>query len=656
MNTEIKSFINNNYKKIIINNDRPLITFDEDNLEESDVNNNLDINYNKDEGVLIIKIPLKQYDRVLGLGEKAYSILRNRNKFTMYNTDSQPYARYKDPLYISVPFLIIVSDNINGILINSTSKIDVDIGIEEYDKIIIKIYNKLATVYLFNESSFDGLYKKYSGLTGKTFMPPLWSLGHSISRYTYYPEKELYSIIDEYKKITEISAVYLDIDYMDRFKIFTVDKNRFNLSSLTKNLHDENIKLITIIDPGIKIEQNYDVFAGGLGNYVENSNGEIYASKLWPGNCAMPDFFDKKAYNWWKSEIKNFAKNTDGIWLDMNEPSLFNDFKTIDDDALHRIDGEKTKHKYLHNAYSYFEVRSTYEALSEEKKEVFILSRSGYTGIQKYAAVWTGDNTSSEDDLTLQISAVISLNLSGIPVCGCDLGGFAGYSSPELIMKYYRMALLFPLYRNHKGKEFNDQEIYKLPDIYREKIIKAIDRRYELLNYLYSAIYNSHTNGEPVIKPLFYYDYRDINGYYINDEYIMGNLLYAPQIYNNKRTLYLPSGKWLDISNFNEIDGKSYIETEEEFPMYLKNNSMLLINSNIIVYGDSKFIIYSNSREITLSFKNGTFESSSPVDYELIFYNIKYENAKMDGKNIKINKNGNMARIKMENNKIVEFY
>ncbi len=621
MKPEIKIMSGHDYKKVIINNDRPLINFDDTNLGGNNQNLDLDINYDGGNQYIIIKKKLKQDEKIIGLGEKAFDILKNRHSFTMYNSDPVGYKRYDDPLYLSIPFLISVSENIKGIFINSTSRIDIDIGIEEYDKLTVKIYNKSSTVYIFEPDNFNDLYRDYTGLTGKTFMPPLWALGHQISRYSYYPEDEIYNVIDNYKKYTDISAIYLDIDYMDKFKIFTFDRNKFpDNKRLLDNLHKRDVKLVTIIDPGVKLDQNYSVFKNGICHYMENNNDEIYTSKLWPGNSAMPDFFNEEAYNWWKSEIKNFINNTDGIWLDMNEPSLFNEFKTIDPEAVHNINGSKVKHKYLHNAYAYFEVKATYEAISEEKNDIFIVSRSGYAGIQKYAAIWTGDNTSGEDDLKLQISMMISLNLSGISVCGCDLGGFVGQSSPELVSKYYKMALLFPFYRNHKDKYSNDQEIYKLPELYRNEIIDSVNKRYDLIDYIYSIIYESHLYGFPVVKPLFYYDYKDMDAYYINDEYILGNLLYAPQIYGKDRKLYIPSGKWLNINDFSVISGSKYITTDEKYPLYLKNNSMLIINNKLIVFGKSELIMYRDNKEIKIEFDGKNINSNYPLDYEIIFF------------------------------------
>lgn len=614
----IKTLKGDNYTKIIINNDEPLINFNSDDLKES---NNSIFDISCEDQYIILKKKLTQNEKIVGLGEKAYSVLKNRHKFTMYNSDPNGYKRYDDPLYLSIPFLISISENISGIFINSVSKIDIDIGIKEYDKLTIKIYNKSCEIYIFESNNFDDLYKKFTGLIGKTFMPPLWAIRHQISRYSYYPEEEVYSIIDNYKKYVDVSAIYLDIDYMDKFKIFTFDKNKFpDNKRLLDNLHKRDVKLVTIIDPGVKISQDYNVFKNGLGHYIENKNGEIYTSNLWPGNSAMPDFFNKDAIKWWKGEIKHFMKNTDGIWLDMNEPSLFNEFKTIQPDALHNIDNKKIEHRYLHNAYSYFQVKATYEAMKEIKDDVFIVSRSGYAGIEKYAAVWTGDNTSSEDDLKLQISMVVSLNLSGVSVCGCDLGGFMGESSPELISKYYKMALLFPFYRNHKDKFSNDQEIFKLPEFYRDQIVESINKRYELIDYIYSIIYESHLYGFPVIKPLFYYDFNDMNAYYIDDEYIIGNLLYAPQIYGNERQLYIPSGNWLNINNSSIISGNQYIKSDEKYPLYLRNNSMLLIKNKLIVFGKSKMILFKNDKEINIEFDGKELKSNIALDYEVVYF------------------------------------
>lgn len=659
MPVDVKSYSNIDYDKIVINSDSPAVKFDESNSLTLTRNKNIfsDIFYDENEQCLVIKKSYDLKEKFIGLGEKAYKILKNRGIFTMYNTDPSGYERYRDPLYLSIPFLVSINDgNITGIFINSAAKIVFDIGITTYDKITIKIYKSSAEIFIFNATGLESLYEKYTKVTGKTFLPPVWALGHQISRYSYYPENRVIDVVKEYKKYIDVSAVYLDIDYMEDYKIFTFDHNRFpDPSKLLNELHSENTKLITIIDPGIKLDQNYSVFISGTGNYVDNKNNEIYTSKLWPGNCAMPDFFNENAIKWWKENIKNFIGKVDGIWLDMNEPALFNEFKTIDDHAVHNINNKKIEHKYLHNAYAYYQVKATFEAIKESGKDPFIVSRSGFAGIQQYAAIWTGDNISKEDDLTLQISMVTSLNLSGVSVCGCDIGGFMGKPSTELIAKYYKMALLFPFYRNHSDKYTIDREIFNLPSIVRDSIIKSVKIRYEFLDYMYSIIYESHIKGHPVIRPMFYYDINDSDSYYIDDQYMLGTLLYAPMIYNGKRSVYLPTGNWLDIINFVIYEGNKYYETDQEYPLYLKENSMVLFGNELIIYGESQLTLFKAQKEINISFTGNALKMSNPVNFDLVLYGSKFKHIIIDGNQTEPEIKDKLLKIKLNNALNVEF-
>ena len=601
-------------EKYVINNYLPLLKYDEDiKYEEGMYNKEFMFSESDNSSYFLKKFDINE--RIVGMGEKAKRLLKNREHLIFYNYDQGGYKRDDDPLYVSIPFFISISNNITGYFINSPAKVEIDIGLIDYNKIQVKVNDSGFELFVIHGDSIEDVLKNYTELTGKTFVPPKWALGHQISRYSYYPDETVLKIVEEYKKFIDVSAVYLDIDYMEKYKIFTFDKDKFpDIPKFKKTLNNMGTKLITIIDPGFKLDQNYPEFVKGIGNYVMNSNNEIYTSKLWPGTSVFLNFIDNKSFNYWKQCIKSFAENVDGIWLDMNEPALFNEEKTIAHNALHYNSNGLIEHSKIHNLYSLLEVRATYEALKEIKDEVFILSRSGYPGVQKYAAIWTGDNRASEDDLRLQISMVISMNLSGIMVCGCDLGGFLGWSSPELIFKYYKMAMLFPFYRNHKAKEGNDQEIFLLPEKYKKEIQETVNERYRFVDYIYSLIQESSIEGTPVIRPLFYNNPYDETSYYIEDEYMLGNILYAPDISSDD--VYLPEGKWLDLKTFEEYGGHNYIK-RKKFSLFLRKNSAIIYNGNIIIYGTGSFKLFYNGR-IDINADNTIIEFSREVNNVII--------------------------------------
>lgn len=457
------------------------------------------LSISESDGIISVKKGLSLKEYILGLGEKAYEIERRRVSVRMWNNDSYSYGWFTDPLYVSIPFFITVyQGRAKGYFFNSPSKMIFDVGVGEYDKIVIKIPEPSLRFYVIQGPSIERVLENYAELTGKPFMIPMWALGHQISRYSYYPESSVIDVLKEYKKEGfPVSSLYLDIDYAQDMKVFSWNKDRFpDPKSMVKKVHSLGAKVIVNIGPGVKVDQNSKVFREGLGTYVETPKRELYIAPLWSGACAFPDFMNEKGRAFWKKEIKEFVESSgiDGIWLDMNEPSVFTESKTFDESTLHRRDdddGEAIEHRFVHNAYSYFQNRATFEALSEFQSRPFILTRAGFAGIQKYAAVWSGDNVASWENMRLQIPLLTSLSISGIPYVGCDIGGYIGRSDPELLSRFYQMAVFFPIFRNHKTREGNDQEPFRLPGEYKEKVRSAIQLRYSFLPYLYSLAHKS---------------------------------------------------------------------------------------------------------------------------------------------------------------------
>jgi alpha-glucosidase len=596
---KVKVERSNKIFRIIINEPKPIVKY-EFKGEEVDVENLFNMEISEVKEGLEIKIPLKLETHILGLGEKAFEIDRRRVKLVMWNTDAYGYKWGTDPLYVSIPFLIKVDDRIVGYFFNSTSRLEFDIGYTNYDKLIVKIPEEDAEIFVFLGENIQEILELYTDLTGKPFLLPEWALGYQISRYSYFPQEYVEEIVEKHlKEGIKVSAIYLDIDYMSKYKIFTWDNRRFpNPKDLVRKLHSLGVKVITIIDPCVRLDQSYELFKDGLGNYVENEDGTLYVDYLWPGLCVFPDFLNARTREWWRNLIRRWVSDyeIDGIWLDMNEPSVLGK-RNFNLKAVHNLDdGRRVFHERVHNAYSLFEAMAT-------KDEVdFVLSRAGYAGIQRYAAIWTGDNTSSWEDLSLQIALILGLSISGVPYVGCDIGGFAGRINDYLLLyRYFQVALFFPIFRNHKSKDGSDQEIFLLPDYWKERIKDVIKLRYKFLPYLYALAKESHEKGHPIIRPLAYHYSKDENSFKINDEYLVGEyLLYAPQLYREtKRLVYLPEGKWLNWWTNEEYEGMEWIETNNEFPIFIRYNSIIptieICNGNNLVLH-----IYGESSEITL--------------------------------------------------------
>lgn len=592
-----------NFFRLRVNNHIPVISYGNVDAERKIDSSHFSSTF----GNIIVKetgskitllIPMEINTHILGLGERAFGIDRRRHKFSSLNKDPGGYENGDDPIYLPIPFFIAVHEgSAIGIFINYPGEINFDFGVETYNSIVAEIDSCDAEIFVFKSSSVKDIVRAFIQLTGKPCVPPKWAIGHAISKYTYYPWSQVREVLNRYKEITHVDSIYLDIHFMDGYRLFTWDFDRFGDGKIfLEDIHKQDAKVVTIIDPSIKVDQHFDLFSEGIGHYVETPNGDIYVGPMWPGLSAFPDFFNTDSREYWKSRVKKWVRQgVDGIWLDMNEPTILDETLMMDPNALHRLDnGEKIAHRKVRNAYPYLENQATYEAMLEVTPEPFILTRSGYAGIQKYAAVWSGDNKSTWDDVRLQISVVTSMSISGITTVGCDVGGFVGNSSPELIQAYYRMALLFPIYRNHNDKRSNDQEVFLLPSNVKKEVVETIDLRYKFLDHIYSLLQRSHEECIPVVSPLPYL-YRDDDSFYADDEYLLGeNILYAPQIYKDKesRNVYLPHGEWINFWTGEYTKGPKYASTREKYPIYVQNNSVVLYDKKIIVYGSGEFTVY----------------------------------------------------------------
>jgi len=602
------------------------------------------------EGCVFFK-PLGLREHILGLGEKAYPIERKRTRCVMWNTDSYGYGWESDPLYVSIPFFISVNKDAKGFFVNSCSKLTFDIGVGEYDRIVVSSPEDWMEVYIFEGPRISDVVERFCELVGKPFLPPKWFFGHQISRYSYFPQNTVLELVEEHKKEgIPVDVLYLDIDYMDGYRLFTWDKSRFpDPKSLVQKLHQMGVKVVTILDPGIKLDQNYEVFKKFLGFYVENCDSTIYTGRVWPGMCVFPDFFNPKARELWSKTVEEWVReyDLDGVWLDMNEPSVFNESKSFSEDAVHTLgNGKKVSHVFVHNAYALYEAMATFEGV-KRVKEGFVLTRSGYAGIQRFAAVWSGDNTSSWENMRLQLPLLLSLSLSGVPFVGCDVGGFIGRSDPELVARFYEMCCLLPLFRNHKDKKANDQEAYNLPSRYKEMVKRAISLRLSLLPYIYSLAYQASKRGHPVIRPLAYEFQDDENCYQINDEYMLGpSLLVAPILEKGaqKREVYLPRGTWLDWWTEDEQQGEAWVTATQELPLFLRKGSILPTEQKIVVYGSSSFLLYQD-KEVELRSEENALYSSQPLEASVEFKKANAKRAKVD-ENVVGCENGKIEKVR----------
>ncbi|BCU67737.1 alpha-glucosidase [Sulfolobales archaeon HS-7] len=607
----------------------------------------------RNETTVVKKLGLKE--RIFGLGEKTFELDRNHKKYVMWNVDPGVYVKYQDPMYLNVPFVISVNgDKATGFFFNSASKIEFDIGFSDYSKLIVNVPSSGIEFYVIEGPRIKDVIKRYFQLTGMPTELPEWSLGYMMSRYTYFPQDRVIELLDEMKKEgVEVSAVFLDIDFMENFKLFTWNKERFpNPQDFIRQLSERGIKLITIVDHSVRVEQEYDVFLRGMGKYCKRRSGELYVGWMWPGSSAYPDFFKEETRDWWSEEIRRWvSQGIDGIWLDMNEPTDFSRLThpegelgrialrddrfltAFDDDVVHVFRGKEILHNEVRNAYPLYQAMATHEGLLKAGKKPFILSRSGFAGIQRYAASWTGDSTSSWDQLRLQLQMVLGMSISGIPYVGIDIGGFQGRgpstsdSSYELLLRQYQMALFFPIYRTHKATDGTNVEAIYLPSYYKRRVIETISLRYRFLPYLTEVMKEVSREGTLFVRPLFYEFQEDEDSCYVDDEYMAGSsILFAPVIEKGKenRSVYLP-GKWISFWTMREYSG--YVNSENDLPIYVRDNSLVQLRDGFFIAGKGEIRV----NNVIVRFNENEIETSEPLYVSKVHWNVVPREVKVDG-------------------------
>jgi alpha-glucosidase len=527
------------------------------------------------------EMPLEEH--YYGLGEKSGFLDKRRSSLVMWNTDAYEYDRGSDPLYVSIPFFTGLRNGIAyGIFFDNTYRAFLDFGRAREDSYMFGSAGGEFRYYFFYGPDIKKVIERYTEITGKPFMPPEWALGHQMSRYSYYPQDRVVEIA---KKIREeripCDAMYLDIDHSEGYLPFVWSRDFPEPERMMEELRKLGMDIVPIVDPAMKVSDCYPPYAEALERgYLLKRRGYIYMDRMWPGLCAWPDFTREDVREWWGEKYGVYTGlGIRGIWNDMNEPSVFNDRKTMKDDVMF---GDGFSHAKHHNDYALFETKATYEGLKNlGVEQPFVLSRAGFAGVQRYAALWTGDNTASWEHLALQIPMLLNMSLSGLSLVGSDIGGFIGSSTPELLVRWYEANALIPFFRNHTGKGTYDQEPWVFGRYYEDIIRRQIEMRYELLPYLYSLAYESHTRGYPIMRPLFFEFQSDEGTYTIEDEFMIGPyLLAAPVIREGARarSVYLPEGDWYDYNSRELYRGSRrmlYDAPLDRLPLFVRSGAII---------------------------------------------------------------------------------
>ena len=533
---------------------------------------------------------LKAEERFYGLGEKTGWLDKRGKEYRMWNHDTfEPHVETSDPLYQSIPFLIGFDQGLTyGIYFDNTYQTHFDLGKAGKDYYSFWAESGKLDYYFIYGPEMKEVIAHYTNLTGRMPLPPKWALGYHQSRYSYYPESEVRDLAATFRE-EEIpcDAIHFDIHYMDDYKIFTWDQQKFpQVKKLLNDLGAAGFKPVTIIDPGVKTDPRYEVYQSGIEKdcFCKYLDGELYTGKVWPGECVFPDFTQQETRDWWANLHQEFVEQgVKGIWNDMNEPAVFNDTDTIDLDVMHQNDGDSGTHDQFHNLYGLLECQATYQGLKDNlpDERPFVLTRAGFAGIQRYSAVWTGDNRSFWEHLDLAMPMLMNLGLSGVVFSGTDVGGFTGDTNGELLARWTQLGTFMPFFRNHCEVRAIQQEPWCFAEEYQQVIKKYIELRYKFLQHLYNLFYQASQTGLPVMRPLVLEYPEDETTYNLSDQFIVGeNILVAP-VYEpdtEHRMVYLPAGGWYDYWTGEFYAGEQHIIAEaplDRLPMYVQAGAII---------------------------------------------------------------------------------
>ncbi len=523
-----------------------------------------------------------------GLGDKSSDLNLRGHRFVNWNTDAYSFGKGEQPLYRTIPFYIGINEEVSyGIFFDNTFKSHFDFAKEETDETSFWADGGELQYYYIHGPHIMDVVKRYHKLTGTHQMPPKWSLGFHQCRWSYFPEKKVKDIARNFReRKIPCDAIYLDIDYMDGYRCFTWNRKYFpDPVRMIKELADDGFRTVVIIDPGIRVDENYSVFKEGKQNnyFCRRCDDYFMEGHVWPGRCQFPDFTNPKVRTWWGGLFKDLVDaGVAGVWNDMNEPAVFG-AGTFPDDVRHNYDGFHGSHRKAHNVYGMQMVRATYEGLKklQKNKRPFTITRAGYAGVQRYASVWTGDNVASWEHLKLGVVQLQRLSMSGISFCGTDIGGFSGEPDAELFTRWIQMGVFSPFMRAHSAGDTAEREPWSFGEEFENINRKFIELRYRLLPYIYSVFWEHHRHNFPILRPLVMQEQGNSLTHSIQDIFTFGDkILVAPVTDYGARTknVYLPSGNWYNYWTHEMLYGgaQHLIDAPiDSMPIFVKAGSVI---------------------------------------------------------------------------------
>jgi alpha-glucosidase len=538
-----------------------------------------------------LEVALDPDEGVYGLGEKMGPLDHRGRRWVQWASDVAPHVPSADPLYQAIPFALLAGPRgARGLLV-------ADVGRTVFDarrsgQLVVGVEQGAVVAELLPGPHPTRVLDLYTRLTGRPALPPVFALGVHQSRWGYRSADEVRSVVEGYRaRDIPLDAVFLDIDYMDEYRLFTWDPVRFpDPQGLTAELTQRRVRLVPIIDVGVKVDATYPVYQQGRqgGHFLVNPAGGVFTGQVWPGEAAFPDFARSATRDWWADLNRALAeRGVGGIWNDMNEPALWDAQQRLvrEPEAWHRLDdGRMVPNAAIHNAYALLEARATYEGLRAAHtppRRPFILTRSGFAGIQRYAAVWTGDNQSWWEQMAQSVPTCLNLALSGVALVGADVGGFSDVPTPELMARWIALGSFLPYFRIHSDNVSPAQEPWRFGALVEDVARQFMGRRYRLLPYWVSLFAEAAATGTPPLRPLFWHFPDQAEAFTLGDQFLIGPfLLVAPVLQPGvrHRAVYLPKGRWWDVEARRWRDGPGWHVAdadERQLPRYWRSGAVI---------------------------------------------------------------------------------
>lgn len=548
---------------------------------------------------------LNEGDQVFGFGAATGGFTRDNQSFRLVNLDTLFFS-IPESSYTSFPqFIIRRADNrFVGVFLNLSlpARVEVFNNADHPDGPGIFVTPLVAPSPAgFDFFVIDGdlpfILERFSDLSGRPFMPPLWALGFHQSRWSYRSAERVLEIAQRFRRENlPLDAIHLDIDYMDRYRVFTWHPQRFkDPAGLHRQLQELGVRTVAIVDPGVAAQEDSALYQDGLQRnmYCRRSDGSVFVGKVWPGKTTFPDFTRAEVREWWaQAHAPLFEAGVSGIWNDMNDPVLWmgKRYDPLAEDVQH----SEGVHSKVRNVYANYECQSAYESFARHTRlRPFVLTRSAFSGIQRFAAVWTGDNHSSWAHLRENLNMVLNLGMSGSPLCGADVGGFAGghpiqgtlkvfkfIKNPELVARWMELGSLMPFFRMHTALYSFDQEPWSFGGETLAISRKHMLRRYRLLPYIYNLAWQMHQTGSPMVRPVFY-SYPEMRGEYADTQFLLGEDLLAAPILGprvRRRRVALPPGVWYDYETLDRYEGGVELDFDAplgSYPLFVRAGAIL---------------------------------------------------------------------------------